>query len=371
MSLDELEPIGEYVPPKYDTARVLELLRAAQPGPPPVAPRPGFLDRLGAGLANLQAPAGGRAGDEFGANLLAGAGRAFGGNRVATREAELKRQMDEYERGKALKSSEAQAQIMGLNKDYDAAVEGGREGARALAAWRKEKRERTKAEADAKTAADREGRRQFESDREYKLRVQAENRQSAKDRADAAKAGKPELKPPSAGERDKFTDDATALGQANDLRRLYRKEFVGPMTGQLQGVASKVGAPASLIGIKLRPGEADFRGALAQYRNRVINALSGAAVSESEARRMAEQIPQETDPSETFEAKLRQTEQNLRNVASTRRTTATSTGVDLSGLAPLPGSDEMVRMRDPYGRIRRVPVADVQAAEAQGGVRVP
>lgn len=151
-----------------------------------------------------------------------------------------------------------------------------------------------------------------------------------------APAGAQAGKLPSAQERKELAADATALGQSQAIGGLYRPEFVGPLSGKRAAIASALGQPAALAGIRLYPGESDFKAALAIYRNAVINALSGAAVSESEAKRMKQQIPAEDNPSEVFEARLRQTEGNLRRVAAKRRQLFTETGLDLSGLSPLP-----------------------------------
>jgi len=137
-------------------------------------------------------------------------------------------------------------------------------------------------------------------------------------------------KMPSAGEREKLIGDVQVLEQTAVIENLFRPGFVGPAQGRR-------GAAALASGIGIRPGEADFRGALALYRNAVINQLSGAAVSGSEAIRMKQQIPQETDPPEAFRSKLRQTKQNIARVAKARREIFARTGLDLSDLPPLPG----------------------------------
>ena len=147
---------------------------------------------------------------------------------------------------------------------------------------------------------------------------------------------------PSATERAALAADANALAQTQNIRSLFRPQFVGPVSGRR-------GAAGMVTGKGLMKGEAEFRGGLSIFRNAVINALSGAAVSESEAKRMRSQIPDENDPSGVFKAKLGQTENNLRRVAELRRQTFSETGLDLSGLAPLPG--EVVRWgRDAQGR---------------------
>jgi len=129
--MNELEPVdAESKPidpqtiatlaPHYPIEDVLRLLRANRPAPAPVAPRAGFLDRFGAGLADIQSPgASGRAGDVFGANLLASAARGFGGNRVAARDAQLKAQMDAYTRANDARKQELAAQLTGVTKDYE------------------------------------------------------------------------------------------------------------------------------------------------------------------------------------------------------------------------------------------------------------
>lgn len=138
---------------------------------------------------------------------------------------------------------------------------------------------------------------------------------------------------PSATERGLLAADTNALAQAANIKKLFKPEFVGPYSGRR-------GAASMATGIKLRKGEAAFRGGLALYRNAVISALSGAAVSAQEAIRLQQQIPQETDPSDVFLAKLAQTENNMATVARLRRETFTETGLDLSGLSPLPGGAE-------------------------------
>ena len=331
-------PANELAPTEnYPIEKVLELLRSAQPGPAPAPPRAGFLDRLGAGLANIQSPgASGRPGDVFAANLMSGFGQSFGGQRTQAREEAFKRQMADYERAKAQKATEVQAQLGAVENDFETRRTKSSDAARALREWARYKREsEAKSAADAasrgeRAADDAESKRRW--DAEHGLRVNADRRAAAE--AGKAKGGAKELKPPTAGEREKIVDDSSALAQTNEIRRLFKKEFVGPVAGRVGGVQSGLGEVAKYIpGVGgAAKGEAEFRAALAQYRNRVINALSGAAVSESEQKRMMQQLPQETDPSETFLAKLKLTEDNLKTTAATRRGVMESTGVDLSGL---------------------------------------
>lgn len=151
-------------------------------------------------------------------------------------------------------------------------------------------------------------------------------------------AGAQAGKLPTATERAELSRDVTALDQSARIKNFYKPQFVGPLSGGIGGAAAGLGGPLGAVRRAVTgPGESDFKSALATYRNAVINALSGAAVSESEAKRMQQQIPHEGDPSEQFEAKMRQTEENLRSVARRRRQIYGETGLDLSGLSALPG----------------------------------
>jgi hypothetical protein len=152
------------------------------------------------------------------------------------------------------------------------------------------------------------------------------------------------VKMPSATERAALTADTNAIAQVSNINKLFRREFVGPLAGPRGRIAMR-------SGVGLRPGEAEFRGGLAIFRNAVINALSGAAVSESEAARMRQQIPQEDDPPEVFRAKLDQTKNNLLTVAKLRRETFIQTGLDLSDMPPLDsGAPEIEWKRDASGK---------------------
>lgn len=141
-------------------------------------------------------------------------------------------------------------------------------------------------------------------------------------------------KPPTATERENLASDSSALTQTDEISKMFKPEFVGPVTGRM-------GQARMTTGFGLQPGEADFRGALAIYRNSVINRLSGSAVSVGEQARMVQQIPDLLDPPEAFKSKLKQTRRNIDRIARERRKTYSQTGLDLSGLEALPtGAEE-------------------------------
>jgi hypothetical protein len=144
-------------------------------------------------------------------------------------------------------------------------------------------------------------------------------------------------KMPSATETEALTNDATALSQVSTIDKLFKPEYVGPVSGRVGGLSMATGAG-------LTDERANFIGQLAIFRNAVIKAMSGATVSGPEEARMKKQIPSEEDPSRAFKSKLRQTEANLRDLATRRRRTMAETGRNMSNLSPLPGEGPP----DPY-----------------------
>lgn len=169
-----------------------------------------------------------------------------------------------------------------------------------------------------------------------KVLTPAEEEELAFRKARGTRRGAPlapkEPKQPSATERENLVNDAAALQQTDEIQKMFKKEFVGPYAG-------RAGAAAQTTGFGLKPGEADFRAALAIYRNKVINMLSGSAVSVGEQARMIQQIPNTEDPSQVFESKLRKTRRNIERVARERRKVYSQTGLDLSGLDALPAGE--------------------------------
>ena len=108
--------------------------------------------------------------------------------------------------------------------------------------------------------------------------------------------------PPPAAMRTQATETEAALGGLAELRTLYKPEWVGPLAGRI--------AKTKTLTTGGEPGQAEFLSQIATVRNRVIKAITGAQMSEPEARRIMEQIPDETLPPSTFEARMNATEKN-------------------------------------------------------------
>lgn len=129
-------------------------------------------------------------------------------------------------------------------------------------------------------------------------------------------------------ERELLTEESSALENINTLSSLYNPEFVGPVAGRASGIGERVGA--------ISAPNAEFRASVAQFRNKIIKQITGAQMSETEATRIREQLPETTNPPAVFEARLRQTAGNLEVLAGRRREILKQTGVDISHLPPLP-----------------------------------
>lgn len=141
----------------------------------------------------------------------------------------------------------------------------------------------------------------------------------------------------STSERNAITNDLNLINQVDDIRKLYRPEFVGLLEGTIKSL------PKTKLGKGLRPGEAKFRSAVAQYNNRVRNQIFGSALTKTEKDEMVKELPVEGNPPEVFEANLAKTQENLRRLARTRRETYEATGLDLSRVPPIPLSDDEAR----------------------------
>ncbi len=104
---------------------------------------------------------------------------------------------------------------------------------------------------------------------------------------------------PSATERTFLADLKSSAASLEHLSTLYKDDFTGPIAG-------RAGAIQTATGIGLAKGEAGFRAATSAFRNQVIKTITGAQMSEPEAKRIRKQIPEENDPPEVWRAKQKE-----------------------------------------------------------------
>ena len=91
----------------------------------------------------------------------------------------------------------------------------------------------------------------------------------------------------------------------DNLEKIKKDDWIGPIAGRVS--KGKITVP----GLNVDPDLAEFSADTATLKNAVIKATTGAAMSEPEAQRIMEQIPDLTDKPEVWAAKAKTTRRNL------------------------------------------------------------
>ena len=115
----------------------------------------------------------------------------------------------------------------------------------------------------------------------------------------------------------------TALGILDKLEAGFRPEYVGPARGRANLLAQLV------PGVPLTEGFAEFEADSTTLANATIKAITGAQMSEPEARRIMGQIPRSKDRVEIWHAKARSMRDNLASQIENIR------GVNAPGYTPV------------------------------------
>jgi hypothetical protein len=108
---------------------------------------------------------------------------------------------------------------------------------------------------------------------------------------------------PSAGERTSIVQARASTSALTNLNKLFSAAFVGPIRG-------RVGSVLQLFG-KGSDQELEFRAASAAFENQIVKQITGAQMSEVEATRILRQVPRPNDPPRVWQAKWRQSVQNV------------------------------------------------------------
>ena len=117
-------------------------------------------------------------------------------------------------------------------------------------------------------------------------------------------------KPASAAERTAIAEARSSIDDLYNLKALFKEEFVGP-------VAGRIAPPAGLVGGTTKQQE-DFMAATSAFKNMIIKQITGAQMSESEAKRIMKQIPDITDPPVRWKAKWEQSLKNIERIKKHR-----------------------------------------------------
>ena len=102
-------------------------------------------------------------------------------------------------------------------------------------------------------------------------------------------------------------ENEAAMDALDNLETL--RSHIPTLTGPAVGRAYELGQ--KIPGLPVNPQFAEFSAASSAFKNSVIKAITGAQMSEPEARRIMQQIPVSSDKPEVWQAKAAQTRKNL------------------------------------------------------------
>lgn len=103
------------------------------------------------------------------------------------------------------------------------------------------------------------------------------------------------------------------LGQLQStLDKSFKPEFVGPVQG-------RAGRILPLIGKKIPAAQSKFKQNLATVKNVIINLRTGAQLSQFEAGRLLQELPDENSEDQEFQTKLRNFGDTLKQIEANRR----------------------------------------------------
>jgi hypothetical protein len=130
---------------------------------------------------------------------------------------------------------------------------------------------------------------------------------------------------PTGGERSRMADAETMRTSLESLKDLYKPEYVGPVAGRVGTIGQQI------PGVPVDEDRAQFYAATSVVRNAVIKAITGAQMSEPEARRIKAQIPSENDKPGVWESKYLQ---SIANVSRLEEALARRQGTPTQGAEP-------------------------------------
>ncbi len=119
-------------------------------------------------------------------------------------------------------------------------------------------------------------------------------------------------KPAAASERTAIAETGASLDALENLETLFNlpETETGVLAGRIAPIAGLAGLTTS--------EQENLMAATAAFKNKVIKDITGAQMSEQEAKRIMKQIPDITDPPARWKAKKKQTEINLRAIQRRR-----------------------------------------------------
>jgi hypothetical protein len=145
--------------------------------------------------------------------------------------------------------------------------------------------------------------------------------------------GKAAPAPPA--QRSQEINNEVSLDQLDRLETM-QKGRAGGMTGPIEGRARSAGQ--GIPGVPVDKDFADFEAATSAFRNAVIKAITGAQMSEVEAKRIRQQIPEVTDKPEVWMSKAAQTRKILEDLNNRLRTKRPGAQPEQGGIPQVGGT---------------------------------
>lgn len=126
-------------------------------------------------------------------------------------------------------------------------------------------------------------------------------------------------------ERTSIAETRASIDALNNIKELYdnAKTRTGPIAGRVDPILGTFGWTSQ--------EQEDFMAATSAFRNQIIKEITGAQMSEVEAKRILKQVPQETDPPARWEAKWRQSKKNLEMLQKRRLEILQQSGLQVPG----------------------------------------
>lgn len=126
-------------------------------------------------------------------------------------------------------------------------------------------------------------------------------------------------------ERTSIAETRASIDALNNIKDLYdnAKTRTGPIAGRLDPILGVFGWTSN--------EQEDFMAATSAFRNQIIKEITGAQMSEVEAKRILKQVPQETDPPARWEAKWKQSKKNLEFLQKRRLEILQQSGLQAPG----------------------------------------
>jgi len=117
----------------------------------------------------------------------------------------------------------------------------------------------------------------------------------------------------SAGEREKTAESLATIDILGNLKDLYDnvRTRTGPVVGRLDPIIGQLGWTST--------EQEDFMAATSAFKNKIIKEITGAQMSEAEAFRIMKQVPDIIDHPDRWEAKWRQSVQNIQYLQKRRQ----------------------------------------------------